>query len=82
MICYHCSNIANCQTFISLHSVSKSFSINDCNDYEDAPRYKYKRIADHDGLMALIYDYFTGQVEGDYSDEQIKEALTKAMWNL
>ena len=82
MICYHCKNIGSCKTFQSLYDTSKDFSINHCTNYDDAPKYKYKRIAEHDNLMCLIYDYFTGQVEGDFSDEYIKESITKALWRL
>ena len=82
MICYRCEKIINCPTFRSLYEVSKDFIINDCKDYDEASEYKYRHIAEHDDLMRLIYDYFTCQVDGDYSDEYIKEALKKAMWNL
>jgi hypothetical protein len=82
MICYHCKNIDGCKTFQRLYYTSKDFSINHCVDYDDAPVYRYKRIAEHDDLMHLVYDYFTHQIEGDISDEEIKEAITRAMWRL
>ena len=62
--------------------MSKDFSINDCNTYEKDSAYKYKRIAENDELMHLIYDYFTKQIEGEYSDEYVKEVITTAMWSL
>ena len=82
MICYHCKNIGGCKTFYHLHCTSKDFSINHCVDYDDAPAYRYKRIAEHDDLMHLIYDYFTEQIEGDFSDEEIIRVIKNAMWDL
>lgn len=82
MICYRCEKISSCPTFRSLYSMSKNFSINDCRDYDEASQYKYRRIAEHDDLMHLIYDYFTGQVEGGYNDEETRAVITNAMWNL
>ena len=79
MICYHCQKAKECPTFRTLHTISKDFSINDCKDYDSADSYKYKKIAEKDSLLRLIYDYFTGQVEGEYSDEEVREAITSAM---
>lgn len=83
MICYHCKNIYSCKTFQTLYDTSKDFSINHCVNYEDAPAYKYKRIAEHDELMHVIYDYFTNQiVDVNLSDDEIKDRITRAMWRL
>lgn len=82
MICYRCEKISSCPTFRSLCSISKDFNIKDCRGYDEASQYKYRRIAENDDLMHLIYDYFTGQVEGGYSDEETKAAITNAMWSL
>jgi hypothetical protein len=83
MICYHCKNIHSCKTFQTLYDTSKDFSINHCANYEDAPAYKYKRIAEHDELMHVIYDYFTNQiVDVNLSDDEIKDRITRAMWRL
>lgn len=82
MICYHCEKASGCKVFRSLYSMSKDFNINDCRDYDETSNYKYKKIAEHDDLMHLIYDYFTDQVVGYYSEEQIKAAITSAMWDL
>ena len=81
MICYNCNNIHDCSTFRSLYSMSNNFSINDCKGYNEASQYKYRRIAEHDDLMHLIYDYFTGQIK-DYSDDEVKRAITLAISNL
>ena len=81
MICYHCKNIVDCKTFQSLYDMSQDFDINHCANYDDAPDYKYKRIAEHDNLMHAIYDYFTGQIKG-FDDEYAKEVIARSMWNL
>ena len=81
MICYRCDRASSCPTFRTLYSMSKDFNINDCRDYDEASQYKYKKIAEHDDLMHLIYDYFTHQVE-KYIDEEIKQAITNALLNL
>lgn len=83
MICYHCKNIGSCKTFQTLYDTSKDFSINHCTNYEDASAYKYKRIAENDDLMRLIYDYFTNQIEDvNLSYDEIKDVITRIMWGL
>lgn len=87
MICYSCEKIGECSIFQKLCKISNDFCINDCMEYIKASEFKYKRIAEHDDLMALIYDYFTNQIDKEelpreYSDEEIKECITKAMWRL
>lgn len=66
--------------------MSKDFYINDCENYDETSEFKYKRIADHDDLMCLLYDYFTDQIDKDlrmdYSDEEIKEMIKAEMWRL
>ena len=81
MICYHCTKASGCSVFRSLYSISKDFCINDCRDFDDASAYKYKKIAENDDLMRLIYDYFTGNVEG-YSEDETKKAITSTIWSL
>lgn len=81
-ICYHCKNKSDCSAFRYLCDMSKDFNIKHCANYEDAPSYKYKRIAEHDDLMQLIYDYFTGQIKVDVSYAEVKEAITRAIWAL
>lgn len=81
MICYRCKKLIECPTFKTLYSMSKDFNINDCKLYDEISADKYKKIAEHDDLMHLIYDYFTGQVDG-YSDEEAREAIRTAMFNL
>ena len=87
MICYSCDKIGGCSIFQKLSKISNDFRIDDCMEYIEAPEFKYKRIAEHDDLMALIYDYFTNQIDKEElprecSDEEIKECITKAMWRL
>lgn len=81
MICFHCSKVKSCEKFRNMYSDFEDFSINKCKDYEDEISYKYKKIAEHDDLMRILYDYFTGQIEG-YTDEQVVSAIKNAMLNL
>lgn len=81
MLCYHCEKASGCSTLRTLYSVSEDFCINKCKDFEDSLRYTYMKIAEHKDLMKLLYDYFIGILEGCTEDEA-KEAITKAMWNL
>lgn len=81
MLCYHCDKAISCPTLRTLYSMSKDFCINDCNDYNETSKNKYKKIANNDDLMHLIYDYFTGKLEG-YTYEEAKRAITSAMWSL
>ena len=80
MICYGCNKASGCSVFRQLYSKSKDFSINQCEDYNEANN-AYKKIAMHDDLMHLIYDYFTGQLEG-VSESEARKAITSNMWNL
>ena len=87
MLCYSCDKIGGCSIFQKLYKISNDFFINDCLEYVGAPELKYRKIAEHDDLMHLIYDYFTNQIDSEelnkeYSDEEIKECITKAMWRL
>lgn len=87
MLCYSCDKIGGCSIFQKLYKISNDFFINDCLEYVGAPELKYRKIAEHDDLMALIYDYFTNQIDSEelnreYSYEEIKELITKAMWRL
>ena len=81
MLCYHCDKVSSCPTFRTLYSMSRDFCISDCRDYDESSRTKYKNIAKNEDLMHLIYDYFTGQLEG-YTYEEAKRAITSAMWSL
>ena len=82
MICYSCEKASECSMFRTLHSVSDDFCINDCKDYQKASEYKYRKIAEYDELMHLIYDYFTEQVEASLSYEEVVILIKNAMWNL
>jgi hypothetical protein len=80
VICYHCDKAEGCMTFRNLYSMSNNFCINECENYKGASE-KYKKIAENDQLMHLIYDYFTGKLV-DVSESKAKEVITSAMWSL
>ncbi len=87
MLCYSCDKIGGCSIFQKLCKISNDFRIDDCMEYIESSKLKYRRIAEHDDLMALIYDYFTNQLDSEelgreYSDEEIKDLITRAMWRL
>lgn len=86
MICYSCDKIGGCSIFQKLYKISNDFFINDCLEHVNAPKLKYRKIAEHDDLMHLIYDYFTNQIEDDmtsqYSDEEIRNIIKENMWEL
>jgi hypothetical protein len=82
MICYSCKKSGECRAFRTLYSTSRDFCINDCEHYDKTSKYQYRKIADNDDLMHLIYDYFTGQVSGDHTDEEIVAAIKSAMLDL
>ncbi|MDD5901727.1 MAG: hypothetical protein PUC73_12630 [Lachnospiraceae bacterium] len=82
MLCYHCKKAEDCATFRNLYSMSTDFAINKCRNYVETEADKYKLIAENDELMKLIYDYFTHQVVGNYTDEEVKQAITSALWSL
>ena len=81
MICYHCKKVESCPTFRTLYSMSNDFCIDNCRDYDDASNYKYKKIAENDDLMRLVYDYFIGNLEG-CSEDEAKEAIISAIWSM
>ena len=80
MICYKCNKAKSCSVFKKLHSMSSDFSINQCECYNELHN-TYKKIAMHDDLMHLIYDYFTGQLK-DVSEEQAKKAIISNLLSL
>ena len=82
MICLHCNKICECHIVQTLYSMSNDFCINNCKNYDEMPGRKYIHIAEHDDLMALVYDYFTGNLKYDINEDEAKEAITRAMWNL
>jgi len=86
MICYSCEKIGECSIFQNLYKISNDFHIDNCKDYIETSKYKYRKIAEHDDLMALIYDYFTNQIEEEiaskYSDEEIRNIIKRNMWKL
>ena len=82
MICYRCKNIHSCPLFQRLYNISKDFSINDCQGFDEALSCKYKKIAENDDLMHLIYDYFLGQVEVDATEEEVVRVIKRALLEL
>ena len=82
MICYHCKNVDTCPLFRHAYSMSEDFEILKCKNYDEVSKYKYRLIAKNDDLLHLIYDYFTDNVSGEHSDEEVKEAITSAIWSL
>lgn len=82
MICYHCKNVDACSLFRQAYSMFEDFEIFKCKNYDEGSKYKYRLIAKNDNLLRLIYDYFTDNVSGEYSDEEVKEVITSAIWSL
>lgn len=82
MKCYSCKRASVCPLLNALYKKSTDFSIKQCGDYEAVPQYEYRKIAKHDELMHLIYDYFTGQVEGGYSDEEVVNVIKRELQKL
>lgn len=82
MICYRCKKIYTCPTFQRLYDTSKDFSINDCKYFDEELSCKYKKIAENDELMHLIYDYFLGQVEVDATQEEVVRVIKRALLDL
>lgn len=86
MICYSCEKTNSCSTLRNLRSLSNDFVINKCKEYA-APKDRYKKMAEHDKLMRLIYDYFTAQIEygngvNDISKEDIERYITSMILDL
>ena len=83
MICYSCENIKECSLFHDLHvNCAGNFVIKKCINYDEISATKYKHIAEHDDLMALIFDYFTGNLKGQYDYDYAKECIIKALRRL
>lgn len=82
MLCYTCSKVKECETFKSLARISADFSIKQCNTYDALQLLKYRKIADNDGLMHLIYDYFLDCIQGDYTKEEAEKVIIDCLINL
>ena len=82
MICYRCKRVHICPMFQRLYNASKDFSINDCKDFDEELSCKYKKLAENDDLMHLIYDYFLGQLEVDVAEEEVVRAIKRELLNL
>ena len=81
MLCYNCDKVSSCPTLRTLYSLPRDFCINECTDYNQTLRTKYKNIAKNDDLMHLIYDYFTGQLEG-CTEAQAKRVIISTLMDL
>ena len=81
MICYSCDKASSCEVFRMLYGMSNDFCINDCREYNES-QIKYKKMAEKDNLMRLIYDYFLEQIEGGYSQEQARKAIVRELLDL
>lgn len=81
MICYSCSKASSCPVFRTLYTMSDDFCINNCKDYDES-QFKYKKIAENDNLMHLIYDYFLEQIDGGYSEEQARSVIKSTLLDL
>lgn len=84
MLCYHCQKVQECPIFRNLYTRSADFSINDCKDYDCEKSYRYKKLANNDSLLHLIYDYFTGQLQLDYeiNEDEVKHKIVSAIIEL
>ena len=83
MICYHCTKANECPTFRTLYVISDDFCINKCKDFEKTSAYTYRKIAENDDLMRLIYDYFIGEVKvNGYTDDEIKGVIRHQLMDM
>ena len=76
MICCYCNNATTCDCMRVAYS--EEFEISKCKNFSEMTEYKYKRIAENEALLKLIYDYFTNNIDG-YSLEEAKEAITRTI---
>lgn len=81
MLCYSCDKASSCKVFRMLYNMSTDFCINNCGEYNES-KFKYKKIAENDDLMHLIYDYFLEQIEGGYSQKEAREVIVRELLNL
>lgn len=80
-ICCNCTKAIDCSIFRTLYSMSQDFCINDCKDFDEMSDFKYRKIAENDDLMHLIYDYFTNNLTM-CSEDEAKKILINAIENL
>ncbi len=81
MICYNCTKANECPTFRTLYVISDDFCINKCKDFDAASAYRYRKIAENDGLMALMFDYFMDNIQ-DHSREEAKQAIIHTLMDM
>ena len=82
MVCYRCKKVRTCSIFQTLYNTSANFSINDCQNFDKETSCKYRKLAENDNLMRLIYDYFLGQLEVAITEEVAVKAIKRELLNL
>lgn len=75
MLCYTCDKAKDCIVYKKLLMISTDFSIKECETYTNSSVRKYKKIAENDTLMRLIYDYFLDDVQGGYTKEEVEKVI-------
>lgn len=81
MDCCSCDNINKCEVFNTVFAVSDNFTINDCKNYRNSA-IAYKKIAENDALMCLIYDYFLRRIDGKFRDSEVREVIERELLKL
>ena len=79
MLCYTCEKAQDCIVFKKLLMISTDFSIKECESYTSSSVRKYKKIAENDDLMRLIYDYFLDDVQGGYTREEAENVIADTL---
>lgn len=82
MLCYSCEKAKDCIIYKKLLMISTDFSIKECKTYTDCGVRKYKKIAENDDLMHLIYDYFLDDVHGGYTREEAEKVIADTLKRL
>lgn len=82
MLCYTCEKAKDCIIYKKLLMISTDFSIKECKTYISSSARKYKKIAENDDLMRLIYDYFFDNVQGGYTREEAEKVIADVLKRL
>ena len=75
MLSYTCDKSQDCIVYKKLLMISTDFSIKECETYANSSVKKYKKIAENDTLMRLIYDYFLDDVQGGHTREEAEKVI-------
>lgn len=75
MLCYTCEKAKDCIVYKKLLMISTDFSVKECKTYISSSARKYKKIAENDDLMRLIYDYFLDDVQGGILEKKLRRLL-------